>query len=48
MTRLQGCGTALVTPFTKAGDIDLPALRSLVDWPDFGGNRLSGRVRLYR
>ncbi len=32
MTRLQGCGTALVTPFTEAGQIDLAALRALVDW----------------
>jgi 4-hydroxy-tetrahydrodipicolinate synthase len=32
MTRLQGCGTALVTPFTDRGDVDYPALRALVDW----------------
>jgi 4-hydroxy-tetrahydrodipicolinate synthase len=32
MTRLQGCGTALVTPFTDDGALDLPALRSLVEW----------------
>lgn len=32
MTRFQGCGTALVTPFTDGGDLDLPALRGLVDW----------------
>ena len=32
MTRLQGCGTALVTPFTEPGQIDFPALRALVDW----------------
>jgi len=32
MTRLQGCGTALVTPFTEQGQVDLPALRALVDW----------------
>jgi len=30
--RLTGCGTALVTPFTKAGDIDERSLRSFVDW----------------
>src|SRR5512145_2626449 len=30
--RLKGCGTALVTPFTKDGAIDEPALRKLVDW----------------
>ena len=29
---LQGCGTALVTPFTGDGEVDLPALRALVDW----------------
>ncbi len=27
---LRGCGTALVTPFAKSGDIDEPALRALV------------------
>lgn len=32
MTRLEGCGTALVTPFTEKEDVDLPTLRSLVDW----------------
>ena len=32
MTRFRGCGTALVTPFTDAGDLDLPALRALVEW----------------
>ena len=32
MRVLQGCGTALVTPFTDAGDVDLPALRALADW----------------
>ena len=32
MTRLQGCGTALVTPFTPDGAVDYPALRALVDW----------------
>src|SRR6478672_3940417 len=30
--RLAGCGTALVTPFTKSGDIDERSLRSFVDW----------------
>lgn len=29
---LRGCGTALVTPFTSAGSLDEPALRSLVQW----------------
>jgi 4-hydroxy-tetrahydrodipicolinate synthase len=32
MTRLQGCGTALVTPFTDHGAVDFGALRALVDW----------------
>jgi 4-hydroxy-tetrahydrodipicolinate synthase len=32
VNRLQGCGTALVTPFTQAGEVDFPALRALVDW----------------
>ncbi|HEU5040922.1 MAG TPA: 4-hydroxy-tetrahydrodipicolinate synthase [Gemmatimonadales bacterium] len=32
MTGLQGCGTALVTPFTPDGAVDFPALRALVDW----------------
>jgi 4-hydroxy-tetrahydrodipicolinate synthase len=32
MTRLQGCGTALVTPFTERGEVDYPALRALVEW----------------
>jgi 4-hydroxy-tetrahydrodipicolinate synthase len=30
--RLFGCGTALVTPFTVAGELDEPSLRALVDW----------------
>ena len=32
MTALRGCGTALVTPFTDAGEIDYPVLRNLVEW----------------
>jgi len=32
MTRLQGCGTALVTPFTDGGEVDYPALRARVEW----------------
>ena len=31
-TRLAGCGTALVTPFANDGEVDEPALRSLVEW----------------
>jgi 4-hydroxy-tetrahydrodipicolinate synthase len=29
---LTGCGTALVTPFTRDGKVDEPALRRFVDW----------------
>jgi len=32
MTRLQGCGTALVTPFTSAGKVDYAALEALASW----------------
>jgi 4-hydroxy-tetrahydrodipicolinate synthase len=32
VTRLQGCGTALVTPFSESGQVDFGALRALVDW----------------
>ncbi len=31
-TRLAGCGTALMTPFTTSGDIDEPAFRAFVEW----------------
>ncbi len=30
MTRFQGCGTALVTPFTKSGAVDYEAIGRLV------------------
>ena len=30
--RLTGCGTALVTPWTRDGSLDEPALRALVEW----------------
>ena len=30
--RLSGCGTALVTPFTRTGAVDERALRALVEW----------------
>ena len=30
--RLAGCGTALVTPFRKTGEIDEKSLRALVEW----------------
>lgn len=29
---LEGCGTALVTPFARDGSVDVPALRALVTW----------------
>ena len=29
---LRGCGTAIVTPFTRTGAVDEAALRRLVDW----------------
>lgn len=32
MRTLRGCGTAIVTPFTPDGALDLPALERLVDW----------------
>ena len=32
MMRLQGCGTALVTPFSERGEVDYAALRALVEW----------------
>src|SRR5688500_19573181 len=30
--KLRGCGTALVTPFTRDGALDEKALRGLIDW----------------
>lgn len=35
--RLEGCGTALVTPFTSSGEIDEQSLRSFVEWQISGG-----------
>jgi 4-hydroxy-tetrahydrodipicolinate synthase len=32
MARLTGCGTALVTPMTAGGAVDLPRLEALVRW----------------
>jgi 4-hydroxy-tetrahydrodipicolinate synthase len=32
MTRFQGCGTALVTPFTADRAVDTRALKALVEW----------------
>ena len=32
MTTFRGCGTALVTPMTGEGAVDLDALDRLVDW----------------
>ncbi len=34
---LRGCGTALVTPFTAAGDVDEPRFRTLVERQIAGG-----------
>jgi len=34
---LRGCGTALVTPFTAAGDVDEPRFRALVERQVAGG-----------
>jgi 4-hydroxy-tetrahydrodipicolinate synthase len=31
-TALRGCGTAIVTPFTQEGTVDVEALRKLVEW----------------
>src|SRR5688500_7397503 len=30
--RLKGCGTAIVTPFTKDGAVDEQKLRAFIDW----------------
>lgn len=32
MSRLSGCGTAIVTPFTDDGAVDWPAFTALVEW----------------
>jgi 4-hydroxy-tetrahydrodipicolinate synthase len=37
---LRGCATALVTPFTREGDIDQAALRRLVEYQIAGGVQL--------
>lgn len=37
MTSMQGCATAIVTPFQDDGSLDLPALRRLVDFQIEGG-----------
>lgn len=29
---ILGCGTALVTPFTREGEVDLESFRKLIDW----------------
>lgn len=31
-TALRGCGTAIVTPFTREGTVDVETLRKLVEW----------------
>jgi len=40
--KLQGCFTAIVTPFTKAGEVDYSALQNLVNWQIESG--ISGLV----
>ena len=37
---LRGCATALVTPFTRSGEVDIARLRSLVERQIAGGVRL--------
>jgi 4-hydroxy-tetrahydrodipicolinate synthase len=37
---MQGCATALVTPFTAAGAVDLPRMRALVDRQIAGGVKI--------
>src|SRR5437867_4421618 len=37
---LSGCATALVTPFTEDGAVDVDRLRSLTDYQITGGVRL--------
>jgi len=37
---LQGCATALVTPFTAGGEVDQERLRSLIEYQIAGGVRL--------
>jgi 4-hydroxy-tetrahydrodipicolinate synthase len=37
---LMGCGTALVTPFRRDGNVDEPALQALVNWQIESGIRL--------
>lgn len=37
---LRGCATALVTPFTKTGEIDEPRLRALIEYQIRGGVQL--------
>ena len=32
MLKIQGTGTAIVTPFKKSGVVDEAALRKFVDW----------------
>ena len=37
---LSGCATALVTPFTASGDVDVDQLRALIEYQIVGGVRL--------
>ncbi|MBA3441011.1 MAG: 4-hydroxy-tetrahydrodipicolinate synthase [Pyrinomonadaceae bacterium] len=37
---IRGCATALITPFTKSGEVDVPRLRALAERQIAGGVRL--------
>ena len=37
MNELKGLGVAMITPFTKAGEVDVPALKKLTDHLVTGG-----------
>jgi 4-hydroxy-tetrahydrodipicolinate synthase len=37
MNELRGLGVAMITPFTKAGEVDVPALKKLTDYLVTGG-----------
>ena len=48
MTRLQGCGTALVTPFTERGAVDFAGAARAGGVADRRGDRLPGALRVHR
>src|SRR4030095_542045 len=37
---LRGCATAIVTPFTATGEVDIDRLRSLIDYQIAGGVKI--------